>query len=205
MKNAMLHQHELNPLDFIRHSTHTQHKALEKRLNFPHSFKTKASFARVLSLFHVFQSELTEYAAHFRDRVVSEFELDKRCRLSLLEQDMALLGMPQHAEQVTASHLELSTLDAFYGALYVSEGSTLGGHLIQTAMLKIHGEEARQWTHYLNPYGEQMIPMWSQFKAVLEAEINAGRVDVDNVVRGAGDSFQYLLDIAQELGFGDGE
>lgn len=99
--------------------------------------------------------------------------------------------------------LHLKTLDEFYGCLYVSERLTLGGNIIQSAMLKIHGETSLGWTQCLNPYGKQLMPMWQSLCSGLLEEINIGTVNVESVIDGAEKTYKYMLDLALQLGFSD--
>lgn len=191
---------ESNPLDALKHQTWELHKALEKRLAFPDSYTSKTAYSRVLILFYVFQRQLDAYTQEYQSQVATQLALPQRNRLPLIEQDMRQLGIPTVSVE-NFSRLQLRSLDEFYGCLYVDQGSTLGGHIIQAAMLKMHGEAVLQWTHYLNPYGSQMLPMWQSFRSALLEEIASGDVMIDGVISGAGRTFEYLLDTAQQLGF----
>lgn len=191
---------ECHPLDALKRQTWVQHKALEKRLAYPDSYASKTEYSRVLILFYVFQRQLDAYIQEYQPQVAKQLALPERNRLPLIEKDMHQLGIPA----VTVEDfpmLQLRSLDEFYGCLYVDQGSTLGGHIIQAAMLKMHGEAALDWTHYLNPYGSQMLPMWQSFRSALLDEIVSGEVMIDDVISGAVRTFEYLLDTAQQLGF----
>lgn len=200
--NQALQSADINPLDALKNQTFTLHKALEKRLAFPETFASKTRYADVLILFYVFQRQFALDSEKFQSQVASQFALTKRQRLPLIEHDMQQLSVELvDISQFAALHL--TSLDEFYGCLYVNEGSTLGGNIIQAEMLKIHGESALNWTHYLNPYGQDMMPMWQSFRAALLAELAAGHVSIDGVISGAAKSFQFMLDTAALLGFTD--
>ncbi len=200
--NQALQTVDSNPLEALKNQTFTLHKALEKRLAFPETFASKKRYGDVLVLFYVFQRQFALSSQKYQTQVASQFALAKRQRLSLIEQDMQqLLVEPVDISQFAALHL--TSLDEFYGCLYVNEGSTLGGNIIQAEMLKMHGESALNWTHYLNPYGPDMMPMWQSFRAALVAELAAGHVSTDGVISGAAKSFQFMLDTAAQLGFVD--
>lgn len=191
-----------DPLEILKSRTWALHKALEERLAFPDNFVSKSGYSQVLTLFYIFQRQLAFYTRIYQPQVVEQFSLPRRNRLPLVEQDMHRLAIPP-VNMESYGTLQLQSIDEFYGCLYVSEGSTLGGNMIQSAMLKIHGESALDWTQYLNPYGEQMLPMWQLFRSALLEEIASGKVTTDGIVGGAEKTFQYMLDTASQLGFSD--
>ena len=200
--NQAIQTADINPLEALKNQTFTLHKALEKRLAFPETFASKIRYANALILFYVFQRQFALNSEKFQSQVASQFALTKRQRLPLIEQDMQQLSVePLNINNFATLHL--TSLDEFYGCLYVNEGSTLGGNIIQAEMLKIHGDSALNWTHYLNPYGAEMIAMWQSFRSALMAELIAGNVGIDGVISGAAKSFQFMLDTAAQLGFSD--
>jgi len=191
-----------DPLEILKCRTRALHNALEKRLAFPDNFVSRSDYSQVLTLFYLFQRQLAFYTRIYELQVVEQFLLPRRNRLPLVEQDMHRLAIPPVSME-GYGRLQLQSLDEFYGCLYVSEGSTLGGNMIQAVMLEIHGESALDWTQYLNPYGQQMLPMWQSFRSALREEITSGKVTTDGVVGGAEKTFQYMLDTASQLGFSD--
>ncbi|TCO71854.1 biliverdin-producing heme oxygenase [Chromatocurvus halotolerans] len=195
-----------SPLDKLKCDTAALHKAVERHLPFPASYESTESYARVLGVFHRFQLQVAAYTARYGSQVAAQLALTRRNRLPLIERDMRRLGIgTETACDNTANRpsLLLTSLDEFYGCLYVSEGSTLGGNIIQKAMLKMHGKTALEWTHYLNPYGQQIFPMWQTFRSVLNEEIATGNVALEEVTKGAIKSFDYILETAKTCGFSE--
>lgn len=194
------------PLDVLKSETSVLHKAVERHLPFPSSYASTGSYARVLGVFHHFQLQVGAYAQRYESQVADQLALGQRNRLPLIERDMRKLGICPDRSSDTPGNCQsllLTSLEEFYGCLYVSEGSTLGGNLIQKAMLKMHGETALEWTNYLNPYGQQILPMWQSFRCVLNEEIATGNVSLEGVIKGAVKSFEYILAIAETPGRSD--
>lgn len=200
--NQALQTADSSPLEVLKNQTFTLHKSLEKRLAFPKTFASKTRYADVLILFYVFQRQFALNSQKYQSQVASQFALAKRQRLPLIEQDMQQLSV-EPVDINKFAELHLTSLAEFYGCLYVNEGSTLGGNIIQAEMLKMHGDSALSWTHYLNPYGLEMLPMWQSFRTALLAELVAGQVSIDGVISGAAKSFQFMLNTAGQLGFVD--
>lgn len=187
-------------LDELKVSTWSLHKALEAQIPFPQSFATLQSYEQVLSVFYLFQLSLDKYAQHYRQTIHADFEFDTRQRLPLITEDMRSLAVPLPQDNGNVV-LQLDSVGEMYGAMYVNEGSTMGGHIIQSAMFNMYGESAASWTRYLNPYSSEMMPMWHSFRRVLQAEIESDNVRLVSVITGAEKTFRYLIDVAEEQGF----
>ncbi len=76
------------------------------------------------------------------------------------------------------------------GALYVLEGSVLGGQVISKMIARSLGREIDAF-RYFNFYGEQTMEKWTSFKNYLE---NTGFTDEqkDCVIDSANDTFEYF-------------
>jgi heme oxygenase len=114
-----------------------------------------------------------------------------RRRLHLLAADLAALGIAGDA-LAAIPHCPLTLLrDAMeaFGSLYVMEGSTLGGRVIQKNVERRLGDEGRASCAYFNGYGKQTGPMWHAFLARLEASPPA---DAEPMGRGAAATFEQL-------------
>ncbi len=74
------------------------------------------------------------------------------------------------------------------GALYVMEGSTLGGKLIAKS-LRTCSDWPVRGICYFNPYGERTGAMWAAFQLELAAVPTA---HAESVVRGANQTFAMM-------------
>lgn len=198
--NDALREAATTCLDELKSSTWSLHKALEHQIPFPQSFATLESYERVLGVFYRFQLSLDRYAQRYCHQICADFDLHKRQRLPLITEDMQFLAMARPLDNVNVA-LQLDSLDEFYGAMYVNEGSTMGGHIIQAAMRKMYGESAVSWTRYLNPYGDDMMPMWQSFRRALQTEIDSDNARLASVISGATKTFRFLIQEAEEHGF----
>ncbi|GAB2784538.1 heme oxygenase [Hymenobacter luteus] len=113
----------------------------------------------------------------------AEWEVAARCRAHLIEQDLAqAAGLPQCPDMPP-----LRTRAQLLGALYVVEGSTLGGQII-TRQLARAGITART---YFTGYAEQTGARWKSFCGLLSAAA-LHPADQDQVVQSAIVTFQKL-------------
>ncbi len=96
-----------------------------------------------------------------------------RKRAPLLERDLVRLGMslPEVKPFGSAAIPGLAAADraAFLGAMYVMEGSTLGGLYIARHVEPLLGLSAECGTAYFRGYGEQTGEQWRSFQALLTA------------------------------------
>ncbi len=152
----------------------------------------------MLKIFYIFQCEIEKYTVIYQNNIVSDIDLNKRKRLPLVKTDLTMLELKDISSIKFHQNLNLDNVDEFYGCLYVNEGSTLGGSMIQAAMLKSFGAEATAWTNYLNPYRDEVMPMWLAFKTALNNEIISNQVNLDDVVNGALKTFEFLICLTQE-------
>jgi heme oxygenase len=98
-----------------------------------------------------------------------------RRRGELIEQDLQSLGKigvadPVHftAERIPGLEFKATSFRAaFLGAMYVVEGSTLGGQQIARHVEETLGLNAKHGAAYFFGYGERTAEMWLAFKMVL--------------------------------------
>jgi heme oxygenase len=117
------------------------------------------------------------------------FRLRDRQRLCLLSADLAALGraIDPRLEPSLASAMPRNEAEAM-GALYVMEGSTLGGKLIAKS-LRTCSDWPVRGICYFNPYGERTGAMWAAFQLELAAVPTA---HAESVVRGANQTFAMM-------------
>ncbi len=80
---------------------------------------------------------------------------------------------------------------AAFGALYVLEGSTLGGQIVG-AILRKNLPPELQATRYFDSYGDQTKAMWNTFIEHLNAFGDAHPEATDTVIRTARQTFEFF-------------
>lgn len=107
--------------------------------------------------------------------------LSERKRLGMLELDLAYFGHNPPEERST-----LPTIDdvpSLLGAMYVMEGSTLGGQQIARHVEKCMGLTTGFGNAYFVGHGDQTGRMWKEFCLMLETRVPED--DAEAVVQGA--------------------
>lgn len=106
-----------------------------------------------------------------------------------LREDLTALGPEQEAPSAYVPALALP--DAF-GVLYVIEGSTLGGRIIERQLGRSLGVTPDDGARFYHSYGDDRGPRWTAFKGALDAYGAEHPEAVDAVVRAASDTLDVL-------------
>lgn len=117
--------------------------------------------------------------------------LRPRRRLHRLEADLAALGLSAHAVQGLPACPVPMLRDGVeaLGSLYVMEGSTLGGRVIQRNVERSLGQNGLSAWAYFAGYGAQTGAMWRSF---VERLNEAPLTDAERIANGAVATFERL-------------
>ena len=143
--------------------------------------QTAEFLARMHGFVQPYEAALRRHAADFGP----DWQLEQRYRAHLILEDLARLGYPAKPP-VCPTMPPLETRAQLLGAMYVLEGSTLGGQVIarQLAAAGITGRS------FFAGRAERSGPLWKQFGPLLEAA--AASEDADVIVASAILTFQTL-------------
>lgn len=150
----------------LKQATRTSHAELEKLvIDRIRQTNTAAGYLRLLEIFYGFYKPVEEKIGEFIDH--SHFtDFHQRRKSASLLQDMEQMDM-QSSGMLCADLPEISGAAQSLGALYVLEGSTLGGSVICKLLKKEMGDSAPQLFVFFNGYGEETMGMWMKFKEKL--------------------------------------
>jgi heme oxygenase len=171
-------------LQALRAETRPAHDALEQN-PFNQALTagtiTEAATSHFLTKMYGF---LVPYEARLRQQNLGpEWEADARQRAHLVLED---LQQPASALALCPSMPPLASWPQLLGAMYVMEGSTLGGQVIARQLAKA---EIPQRTYFLG-YGERTGPRWKAFCHLLaDAATPANQAEI---VASASLTFQHL-------------
>ena len=107
--------------------------------------------------------------------------LAERKRLGLLDSDLAYFGHAPSEARATVPAIE--DVPSLLGAMYVMEGSTLGGQQIARHVERCMGLTTGFGNAYFVGYGDQTGRRWKEFCLMLETKVPES--DAGAVVRGA--------------------
>lgn len=172
----------------LKQQTMHAHQALEDLL-VPRlrQINTTADYARLLQTFYGFFSPLESLIEQYLSPQQLP-DIKERRKASFLLNDIATLGY-RTEHLATAAHLPFITSEAqAWGALYVLEGSTLGGRGITRMLLKQCPHLTLQHLTFFNGYGEATGPMWLRFQEALNG-LECTESELVATVEAANDTF----------------
>ena len=151
--------------------------------------------ARLWGFHRAFEGALDDAARSLRLEIV----MADRARAPMLEADLMTLGLgaAEIAQLPCCDHIFRPTDEAsFMGALYVVEGSTLGGIQIACALSGLFGGSEGEGRKFFLGYGERHGVMWRGFLERLDAFAGDGPREasaVDGAVKTFAD-FEIWMD-----------
>lgn len=174
--------------DRLKTDTAHAHAALEKEmLGHLRAVNSLESYARFLRRIHAFLAPLQERIhAAFDASLLLDYSTRRTPRW--IEEDLARL--PNVEDTPPAQRIpRIPDTAAVFGALYVLEGSTLGGQVI-AGMLQKSTDDAALPLRYFRSYGEETRARWQAFRTALNAFADDAHPDAaDRILAGANDTF----------------
>lgn len=201
---AELSQHELshdnpdqspmNPLFArLRAETSVVHRELESVVDVVRPDLTVDGYRSFLVAQLGFHRPLEARFSRHEGLAAAVPDYPRRKKSHLLEDDLVALGMS--VDQVRSlPQLErlpaLDSLEQMLGALYVLEGSTLGGQFLVRHVGSVLPHLVPAATHFLDAYGRETGAMWKSFRNHVAAA--ATQLDQDALVRSATATFAAI-------------
>jgi len=149
----------------LKESTQEIHQEAEKKMIAQlKGVKTTEDYVHLLNWLYGFYHPVEELAAPWLSGDLFP-DMDKRMRADNLLQDMAATGLPLPPREMADQLPRIDSTAKALGALYVLEGSTLGGRVIATMLGRQLGPEQRYT--FFNAYGLETDSMWETFKTYL--------------------------------------
>lgn len=175
----------------LRSGTAAEHAELERSLDLLDPGLDRARLTGVLARMHGFWLAAEAGLDAWADRFPADARhvgWDRRRRAELFAADLATLGAPG-AEEGPELPVPAGT-DQALGRLYVLEGSTLGGVLIDRHLASLPALSALRLRAF-SPYGGRTGVMWHGFRSAARARISAGG-DAATMVAAARETFAAL-------------
>ena len=172
----------------IKDSTKTVHEDVEQLL-LPHlaSVQNTADYAAILKMFYGYFLPLEKMIEAFITQAILP-DMTERRKASAIMHDLSAIGQEVEALSLCTHLPQIENAAQAIGALYVLEGSTLGGKMIAKMLRK---NEALSLTDdkltFFSGYGEETGNKWRTFLLVLNEQ-----EDSSDVVKGANETFFYL-------------
>jgi heme oxygenase len=175
-------------LDRLRQETREEHMKIEAMLDLMSPALDLNRYLKILRSFHAAMAPL-EAALEERCPVPHRSLWQGRQKARRLEADLACFGQAANPNPPSDVCLPpLSSASLWMGAIYVVEGSTLGGQVISRHLEKHFGWAEGLGYSYFSGYGEKTAERWRQVKRALEGD----DLDGNLIVKGAHHTFHYI-------------
>ncbi|PZU85523.1 MAG: heme oxygenase [Chryseobacterium sp.] len=173
---------------FLKEQTKQQHDDTEAKLQSQKIFDKSYTLDDYKTLLIHNYKLISRYEPQIQEQLKGypELKLDLRRKIDALKVDLNNLDIETGSEAPT-QNLE-NEAEAF-GALYVMEGSTLGGNVI-AKQLKRNPEFENVEFNYFGVYGENTGPFWQEFKSIIDEKISEEQYE--DCVTGAKKAYQLL-------------
>jgi heme oxygenase len=185
-----LKSYEVNLLERLKAETRPAHRRIEQAVGIERRVSSLPSYRALLARFYGFHVVWEPEAA---TALGDPGFFDPRRKVHLLARDLMALGASE--EELTRlprlrTPLPPEDRATAWGALYVIEGSTLGGTLIAKQVERELGLTAGSGCSYFRSYGPDLGSMWKAFGWRL-LDLSQPRFD-DAVVASANRTFETL-------------
>ncbi|MDO5510556.1 MAG: biliverdin-producing heme oxygenase [Weeksellaceae bacterium] len=155
--------------DFLKQETKNLHDLLESKMLVEHIMARSLSrqqFGHILQThFVVHQHIEPKIKAMFSGELQERLKWDARAKTPLLQQELIENQLSQPDPIDFETHI--NNTDQALGAMYVLEGATLGGQIIQRS-LRMNSNFAENKFPYYNIYGGDTGQKWKEFLGILE-------------------------------------
>lgn len=169
-------------MDFrkLRQETETDHRAVELALPLMQPDLDTATYVRCLCRLHGITAAWEEHAPTVSPEWLCEL-LAVRQRTSFLERD--IIWFDKEIPPSRASLAFIKDLPSVLGAMYVMEGSTLGGQLIARHVQVALDLTQGRGNAFFQGHDSQSGPLWKEFCEMLKTRIPEDQTD--KIVLGA--------------------
>lgn len=173
-------------IDLLRFRTATHHRGLESDLRIKERLSRAETRGPLIVGYNTFYSE---YEALLRPHLwdMSDLTFFSRFRSRKMPSTTELAGPGKSSVDLVSP--AVGTRAEALGAMYVLEGSTLGGKIILKT-LRSRGVSTGE-LHFLDPYGKQAGAMWRTFLSILERETAPDQTAMNECVSGAIKAFTF--------------
>jgi heme oxygenase (biliverdin-IX-beta and delta-forming) len=183
---------DLSTMGVLREHTASAHERLEERLAEFGWLATRESYTAMIERLYGFYVR-AEPALVARGSSIPGLDLEQRRKAPLLVADLTALGRSPRELRALPRVDRVPRLDEparVLGVLYVIEGATLGGKLIEREVAVRLGLDRRTGTAFFGAYGADVAHQWRRLGGVVERE--APELDVVVMCAAAADTFDTL-------------
>jgi heme oxygenase len=150
--------------------TSSSHQELEKLLvGQMRNISNQEAYSSLLQLFYNYFGAIEAQVDQLIGPAVLA-DYTQRRKTKSLENDIIALGGTATRSIKAEDVPQIKNILQAFGALYVMEGSTLGGpHIVRMIQKKLQTDDLKGFS-FFESYGADMMHMWQQFKEILDKQ-----------------------------------
>lgn len=178
----------------LKAETANQHQQTETNVDIMREGFSIDDYRKLLVKFYSFYKPFEEKMSEAISANGIEFNHSERLNTPKLESDLKSLGMSdEEISNIETTDIlpNLNSGERIFGALYVIEGSTLGGQVISRHLKQTLNIDAESGSAFFSGYGEHTRPMWMGFMGAIESFADQSE-NKDEIIAGANDTFEKI-------------
>ena len=181
--------------NYLKEKTATYHTEIESKLEsnklFDGTFSDE-NYYKMLQVNHLFLKVYEQNIVHYlSDKDIENLASTNFQKLPLIEKDLIELNL---AQLNTNTSVTINNRAEAFGALYVIEGSMLGGNVIAKTLKKYPNLEHKNF-NYFGHYGENLGVSWKAFVHYINEEF-VTEDQQNQVLNGAKKAYEILISFA---------
>lgn len=159
----------------LKRSTASDHERAERSMNLMNPGLTVATYVSTLRTLYGFINGWEVWAQSVSDSYLHQHVIVRQ-RSALLRTDLQIFSSSPPDGIYPGPKLSLANRAHVLGAMYVIEGSTLGGQYIARHVERVLNLKPNEGSAYFHGYGDQTGQMWRDFKELIQ-QIPDGNAD----------------------------
>ncbi len=171
----------------LRNHTSSAHRAVERSLDLPGAIKDFEDYRRWVARFFGIYYPIEDALGGFTQWEEWNIPFEPFGRVKTLSKDLTAMSVQiERVELASTSEIpQLSNFAEALGALYVIEGSSLGGRFILSDLSKRLGQAIDGRDAFFAGHGAETGQRWNAFKTSLDHYLSRDPVKFSSVVTGA--------------------
>ena len=176
-------------MERLKNETKSAHQQLEKAtIPYIKNAQDEASYAYLLRMFYGYFQPVEVKIQRLIDSSLIQ-DIAERRQSAALVSDLRVIGSETEGLATTSSTPVLETIPQALGAMYVLEGSTLGGRFISQMLAKQLNRSAENGIGFFSGYGEKTQNKWNYFTDMVNQYVANHPLNANEIVAAANETF----------------
>ena len=178
----------------LKSQTAHQHQQTEDLVDLMREDFSLEDYKNLLKRFYAFYKSFEPKMFEALGENPSDFDYENRQNTPKLFRDLENLGISEQEISAIKSFGDLPNLDSrekIFGALYVVEGSTLGGQVISRHLKEKFGFDESNGSAFFSGYGRETGKMWTAFRDAITT-FSEGDINREEIIGAANETFDKI-------------